>query len=62
MDLSIDFGVMQRTKRKAYVFRETLKWDDISILTLSRYLNEYRNNKISNNVYIQDCENYSIWR
>ena len=30
--------------------------------SLSRYLNQYRNNnKISNNVYIQDCENCSIF-
>ena len=59
--ISIDFGVMQRT-RKAYVIKGDFKWDDIgSFNALSRYLNEYRNNKISNNVYIQDCENCSIF-
>lgn len=59
--ISIDFGVMQRT-RKAYVIKGEFKWDDIgSFNALSRYLNEYRNNKISNNVYIQDCENCSIF-
>ena len=52
---------MQRT-RKAYVIKGNFKWDDIgSFNALSRYLNEYRNNKISNNVYIQDCENCSIF-
>ena len=59
--ISIDFGVMQRT-RKAYVIKGTFQWDDIGSFTaLSRYLSEYRNNKISNNVYIQDCENCSIF-
>ena len=60
--ISIDFGVMQRT-RKAYVIKGDFKWDDIgSFNALSRYLNQYRNNnKISNNVYIQDCENCSIF-
>ena len=59
--ISIDFGVMQRT-RKAYVIKGNFQWDDIgSFNALSRYLNEYRNNKISNNVYIQDCENCSIF-
>ena len=52
---------MQRT-RKAYVIKGTFQWDDIGSFTaLSRYLSEYRNNKISNNVYIQDCENCSIF-
>jgi len=59
--ISIDFGVMQRT-RKAYVIKGTFQWDDIgSFSALSRYLSEYNNNKISNNVYIQDCENCSIF-
>ena len=38
--ISIDFGVMQRT-RKAYVIKGNFKWDDIgSFNALSRYLNE----------------------
>ena len=60
--ISIDFGVMQRT-RKAYVIKSAFKWDDIGSFTaLSRYLNEVEgNNNISSNVYLQDCENSSIF-
>ena len=44
--ISIDFGVMQRT-RKAYVIKGNFKWDDIgSFNALSRYLTEFKNNKI----------------
>lgn len=59
--ISIDFGVMQRT-RKAYVVKSDFKWDDIgSFNALSRFLNEYRGNTISKNVYVQECENCSIF-
>ncbi len=59
--ISIDFGVMQRT-RKAYVIKCDFSWDDMgSFGALSRLLNTYRNNSISKNVYIDDCENCSIF-
>lgn len=59
--ISIDFGVMQRT-RKAYVIKGNFAWDDIgSFSALSRYLNQYSSNNISRNVYVQDCENCSIF-
>ena len=59
--ISIDFGVMQRT-RKAYVIKGDFIWDDIgSFNALSRYLTQYRNNNISKNVYVQECENCSIF-
>ncbi|AQR93165.1 alginate biosynthesis protein AlgA [Clostridium saccharoperbutylacetonicum] len=59
--ISIDFGVMQRT-RKAYVIKCDFSWDDMgSFGALSRLLNTYRNNNISKNVYIDDCENCSIF-
>lgn len=59
--ISIDFGVMQRT-RKAYVVNGNFIWDDIGTFNaLSRYLNQYRNNNISKNVYVEDCENCSIF-
>ena len=48
---------MDKSKLTANGFTPLPTWQD----ALSRYLNEYRNNKISNNVYIQDCENCSIF-
>lgn len=59
--ISIDFGVMQRT-RKAYVIKCDFNWDDMgSFGALSRLLDTYRNNSISKNVYVDDCENCSIF-
>jgi len=59
--ISIDFGVMQKT-RKAYVIKCDFSWDDMgSFGALSRLLGTYRNNNISPNVYIDECENCSIF-
>ena len=59
--ISIDFGVMQKT-RKAYVIKCDFSWDDMgSFGALSRLLDTYRNNNISQNVYIDECENCSIF-
>ena len=59
--ISIDFGVMQKT-RKAFVIKSDFIWDDIgSFSALSRYLEEKKDNKTSNNVYLQDSENCSIF-
>ncbi len=59
--ISIDFGVMQKT-RKAYVIKSDFIWDDIgSFSALSRYLEEDKNNKVSDNVYLQDSENCAVF-
>lgn len=59
--ISIDFGVMQKT-RKAYVIKSDFVWDDIgSFSALSRYLKEEKNNKVSENVYLQECENCAVF-
>ena len=59
--ISIDFGVMQKT-RKAYVIKCDFSWDDMgSFGALSRLLGTHRNNNISKNVYIDECENCSIF-
>ncbi|MDY2631084.1 MAG: mannose-1-phosphate guanylyltransferase [Clostridium sp.] len=59
--ISIDFGVMQKT-RKAYVIKSDFIWDDIgSFSALSRYLEEDKNNKRSDNVYLQDSENCAVF-
>ena len=59
--ISIDFGVMQKT-RKAHVIKCDFSWDDIgSFSALSRFLGKYRNNSISKNVHLEECENCSIF-
>ena len=59
--ISIDFGVMQKT-RKAFVIKCDFEWDDMgSFGALSRLLKSDKNNSISKNVYIDDCENCSIF-
>ena len=59
--ISIDFGVMQKT-RKAYVIRCDFPWDDIgSFSALSRFLQSDKNNNVSDNVYLEECENCSIF-
>ena len=59
--ISIDFGVMQKT-RKAYVIKSGFGWDDMgSFGALSRLLNSHRNNNVSQNVYVDECENCSIF-
>lgn len=59
--ISIDFGVMQKT-RKAYVIKCDFQWDDIgSFNALSRFLKEDLNNRVSEGVFLEDCENCSIF-
>lgn len=59
--ISIDFGVMQKT-RKAFVIKCDFNWDDIgSFNALSRFLNKSRSNSISRNVYMEDCEGCSVF-
>ncbi len=59
--ISIDFGVMQKTRR-AFVIKSDFEWDDIgSFSALSRYLNTVNTNSISNNVYLEECTNCSIF-
>ncbi|GAA0071438.1 mannose-1-phosphate guanylyltransferase [Clostridium sardiniense] len=59
--ISIDFGVMQKT-RKAYVIKCDFSWDDIgSFNALSRFLDASRSNAVSKNVYLEECENCSVF-
>lgn len=57
--ISIDFGILQKT-RKAYVVKCDFLWDDIGSFTaLSRYIDENRNDKGS--CYLEDSENCFIY-
>lgn len=59
--ISIDFGVMQKT-RKAYVIKCDFSWDDIgSFTSLSRFIRTSRSNNMTDNVYLEECENCSIF-
>lgn len=59
--ISIDFGVMQKTRR-AYVIKCDFSWDDIgSFTSLSRFIGSSRNNSVTDNVYLEECENCSIF-
>lgn len=59
--ISVDFGIMQKTRR-AYVIKCEFIWDDIgSFEALSRFLKNFRGNSISENVYLHESENCSIF-
>ncbi|GKX64800.1 hypothetical protein rsdtw13_00580 [Clostridium sp. TW13] len=59
--ISIDFGVMQKT-RKAYVIKCDFTWDDIGSFTaLSRFLKSDKNNVVSKNVFLQGSENCAVF-
>ncbi|MEL5900207.1 mannose-1-phosphate guanylyltransferase, partial [Clostridium sporogenes] len=58
--ISVDFGIMQKT-RKAYVIKSNCKWDDMgSVTALSRFLNSCRNNSICGNSYLKESENCAV--
>ncbi|MDP4090928.1 MAG: sugar phosphate nucleotidyltransferase [Bacillota bacterium] len=59
--ISVDFGVMQKT-RKGYVIKCEFEWDDIGTFeALSRFLTHFRGNKISGRTYLEDSENCMIF-
>ncbi|MDO4534930.1 MAG: mannose-1-phosphate guanylyltransferase [Clostridium perfringens] len=59
--ISIDFGIMQKT-RKAYVIKADFLWNDIgSFSALSKFLNKSGTNSISEKVFLEECDNCSIF-
>ena len=59
--ISIDFGIMQKT-RKAYVIKGDFSWDDIgSFSALGKFLNKEETNNISKEVLLEECSNCSIF-
>ncbi len=59
--ISVDYGIMQRT-RKAYVIKCEFVWDDIgSFNSLRRFLRENGGNFISDKVYLEESENCAIF-
>ena len=58
--ISVDFGIMQKT-RKAYVIKCEFIWDDIgSFAALARYLVKDRSNNISGNTYLEQSQGCSV--
>ena len=59
--ISIDFGVMQRTRR-AMVVKCDFSWDDIGSFTaLSRFLKTEDSNAVSEEVYLEESKNCCIF-
>lgn len=59
--ISVDFGIMQKT-RKAYVVKSGFDWDDIgSFASLTRFLNNYRGNSVDGNTLMEQSENCSVF-
>lgn len=59
--ISIDFGVMQKTRR-SFVVKCDFSWDDIGTFSaLSRFLRPNGNNRTSDNVFLEECENCSVF-
>jgi mannose-1-phosphate guanylyltransferase len=59
--ISVDFGIMQKT-RKAYVIKCEFIWDDIgSFASLGRFLEYYRGNNVSGTAYMEQSENCYVF-
>lgn len=59
--ISVDFGIMQKTRR-AYVIKSNFVWDDIgSFASLSRFINNYKGNSVNGNIFLEQSENCSIF-
>lgn len=59
--ISVDFGIMQKT-RKAYVIKCEFNWDDIGTFdALSRFLGNFRGNSVGGNTFVEQCENCIVF-
>lgn len=59
--ISVDFGIMQKT-RKGYVVKSDFIWDDIgNFVSLSRFLNKSSSNFINGNTILEQSENCCIF-
>lgn len=59
--ISVDFGIMQKT-RKAYVIKSEFQWDDIgSFQALSRFLKDAKGNKVWGSAYLEASDNCTVF-
>ena len=58
--ISVDFGIMQKT-RKGYVIKCEFEWDDIGTFTsISRFLNNIQENTVIGNTFMEQSENCTV--
>lgn len=59
--ISVDFGIMQKT-RKAYVIKCEFIWDDIgSFMSLSRFLKNFRGNNVEGYTFLEQSNNCIVF-
>jgi mannose-1-phosphate guanylyltransferase len=59
--ISVDFGIMQKT-RKAFVIKCEFIWDDIgTFAALSRFLSNLRGNDVLGNTFMEESQNCSVF-
>lgn len=59
--ISVDFGIMQKT-RKAFVVKSEFTWDDIgSFAALGRFLDGISGNNIKGNAYLEDSKDCCVF-
>lgn len=59
--ISVDFGIMQKT-RKAFVIKCEFVWDDIgTFASLSRFLSNLRGNDVLGNAFMEESQNCSVF-
>jgi Mannose-1-phosphate guanylyltransferase len=59
--ISVDFGIMQKT-RKAYVVKCEFLWDDIGTFTaLGRFLKESGGNNVTGNIFLESSERCTVF-
>lgn len=59
--ISVDFGIMQKT-RKAYIIKCEFTWDDIgSFAALGRFLGNLRGNNVSGYAFMEQSENCYVF-
>lgn len=59
--ISVDFGIMQRT-RKAYILKCEFTWDDIgTFASLGRFLSSYSGNELVGTAMLEQCESCRVF-
>lgn len=59
--ISVDFGIMQKT-RKAYVVKSEFEWDDIgSFSSMCRFLSKLRGNSVMGNTLLEQSEDCFVF-
>lgn len=59
--ISVDFGIMQKT-RKTYVIKCEFEWDDIgSFSSMSRFLKNSRGNNVKGKTFLEQSENCFVF-